>query len=145
MNENPTTTQKNEDEEVFEFFPEVEYPSQEEEELKKVIKERRKTLAVRDENVPVATGNRVHGKALSAKTETKEISCADDITVKIVGDKLVLSMPLKFPLKPSTTGKSFVVAGTGGVIKVSQIEIKGMPLKINASAYIKNMKRPRPI
>lgn len=55
--------------------------------------------------------------------------------VEIDGDELVIRLPLKQPLEPSASGKTFLAASTHGCIK-SDLEIDGMQVRINATAFM---------
>ena len=56
--------------------------------------------------------------------------------VSIIGDRLLISLPLQKPT-PSKSGKSLVVASSRGTKKV-KIKIRGRRLRVNAIAYTKN-------
>jgi hypothetical protein len=57
------------------------------------------------------------------------------MTAKIVGNKLVIEIPLNPVPVPSTSGKNLVVASTHGN-KVTEAQIDGKPVTVGLSAYI---------
>jgi len=56
--------------------------------------------------------------------------------VKMDGDKLVIEIPINKPLKASKTGKSLVVASTGGNVPTGVI-VEGHELVLGLNAYVK--------
>ena len=54
---------------------------------------------------------------------------------KIENNELVIRIPLEKP-KPSSSGKTLIVASTGGNVQTS-IEINGKPVFLGLNAYIK--------
>lgn len=66
--------------------------------------------------------------------ETKYVG--ENMKVSIIGDRLLISLPLQKPT-PSKSGKSLVVASSRGTKKV-KIKIRGRRLRVNAIAYTKN-------
>jgi hypothetical protein len=57
------------------------------------------------------------------------------MTAKIVGNKLVIEIPLNSVPVPSGTGKNLVVASTHGN-KVTEAQINGKNVVVGLSAYI---------
>jgi hypothetical protein len=57
------------------------------------------------------------------------------MTAKIVGNKLVIEIPLNGTPVPSTSGKTLVVASTHGN-KVTEAQINGKNIIIGLNAYI---------
>ena len=57
--------------------------------------------------------------------------------IKIEGDKLHLIIPINKPLVPSKSGKSRIVATSGGNVATSTI-YENKPVKIGFNAYIDN-------
>ncbi len=57
------------------------------------------------------------------------------MTAKIVGNKLVIEIPLNAVPVPSTSGKTLVVASTHGN-KVTAAQINGRPVVVGLNAYI---------
>lgn len=57
------------------------------------------------------------------------------MTAKIVGNKLVIEIPLNAAPVLSTTGKSLVVASTHGN-KVTEAQINGKNVVVGLNAYI---------
>lgn len=55
--------------------------------------------------------------------------------VEIVGENLVITMPLQKPT-PSISGKTLVVASTHGNFK-SEVVVDGKPVTVGVNAYIK--------
>ncbi len=53
----------------------------------------------------------------------------------ITDDKLIIELPVNKPPKPSSTGKTLVVASTHGT-KRTTVEIDGKPLYIAANAFV---------
>lgn len=51
------------------------------------------------------------------------------------GKQLILTLDLHEP-KPSSTGKSFLVAGTGGN-QVTEVEVDGYKVVVGCTCYIK--------
>ena len=62
------------------------------------------------------------------------------MTAKIEGKNLVITLPINKPLKPSTSGKSLVVASTNGN-KETEVEVEGKRVVVGVNAYIKNDKK----
>lgn len=60
-----------------------------------------------------------------------------DVTAKIEGNVLVIRVPMNEQPKPSTSGKSRVVASTHGN-KTTEVLVEGKPVVIGVNAYIKN-------
>lgn len=56
--------------------------------------------------------------------------------VEIVGKNLVITLPMNAPPKPSTSGKSLIIASTEGN-KESEIKVNGKPVIVGLNAYIK--------
>ncbi len=57
------------------------------------------------------------------------------VEAKIENNELVIRIPLEKP-KPSSSGKTLIVASTGGNIQTG-IEISGKPVFVGLNAYIK--------
>lgn len=57
------------------------------------------------------------------------------MTTKIVGNKLVIEIPLNPVPVPSTSGKTLVVASTHGN-KVTEAQVNGKNVVIGLNAYI---------
>ena len=57
------------------------------------------------------------------------------MNVEIKGNKLIIEIDLEKP-KPSSSGKTLVVASTRGNV-VTSVEIDGKPVTIGLNAYIK--------
>lgn len=57
------------------------------------------------------------------------------MTAKIVGNKLVIEIPLNAMPVPSATGKTLVVASTHGN-KVTEAQVNGKHVVIGLNAYI---------
>jgi hypothetical protein len=57
------------------------------------------------------------------------------MTAKIVGDKLVIEIPLNSSPVPSGSGKTLVVASTHGN-KVTEAQVNGKNVVIGLNAYI---------
>ncbi len=55
------------------------------------------------------------------------------MTVEIVGDNLVITLPVE--KKTSKTGKSTLIASSGG-IKPTALIVDGQPVYVNAMAFI---------
>lgn len=53
---------------------------------------------------------------------------------KIVGKNLVITLPLQRP-RPSKTGKTLLVAGSGGII-MTDAKVNGEAIKIGVNAFI---------
>jgi hypothetical protein len=58
------------------------------------------------------------------------------MNAKIEGSNLVITLPLQNP-RPSASGKTLVVASTGGNVTTNSATIQGKPLTIGVNAYIK--------
>jgi hypothetical protein len=56
--------------------------------------------------------------------------------IKIEGNNLVITIPIEKPLKPSSSGKTLVVASTHGNI-VTNVQVEGKPVIVGVNAYIK--------
>ena len=56
--------------------------------------------------------------------------------VEIVGKNLVITLPMNATPESSTSGKSLIIASTGGN-KESEIKVNGKPVIIGCNAYIK--------
>lgn len=57
------------------------------------------------------------------------------MTAEIKGNNLVITLPMQDP-RPSSSGKTLVVATTGGNIATTAI-VNGKPVTIGVNAYIK--------
>jgi hypothetical protein len=57
------------------------------------------------------------------------------MTAKIVGDKLVIEVPLNPVPVPSASGKTLVVASTHGN-KVTEAKVQGQSVVVGLNAYI---------
>ncbi len=57
------------------------------------------------------------------------------MTAKVVGNKLVIEIPLNSAPVPSTSGKTLVVASTHGN-KVTEAQVNGRNIVIGLNAYI---------
>ncbi len=57
------------------------------------------------------------------------------MTAKIVGNKLVIEIPLNAPPVPSSSGKTLVIASTHGN-KVTQAQVNGRNVAVGLNAYI---------
>ena len=57
------------------------------------------------------------------------------MTAKVVGNKLVIEIPLNPAPVPSASGKTLVVASTHGN-KQTEVEIQGQPVFLGLNAYI---------
>lgn len=57
--------------------------------------------------------------------------------VEIVGKNLVITLPMNATPIPSGSGKSLIVASTGGN-KESEVTVNGKKVTIGCNAYIKN-------
>ena len=57
------------------------------------------------------------------------------MTAKVVGNKLVIEIPLNATPVPSTSGKTLVVASTHGN-KETDVQIQGQPVFLGLNAYI---------
>ncbi len=57
------------------------------------------------------------------------------VTAKVEGSKLVISLPLVKPPRPSKSGKSLTVATTSGNIATDVI-VDGKPVVVGVNAYI---------
>jgi hypothetical protein len=57
------------------------------------------------------------------------------MTAKVVGNKLVIEIPLNSVPVPSTSGKTLVVASTDGN-KVTEAQVNGRNIVIGLNAYI---------
>jgi hypothetical protein len=68
---------------------------------------------------------------ISRKPKPKE----SHMTAKIVGNKLVIEIPLNAVPVPSTSGKTLVVASTHGN-KVTEAQINGKNVVVGLNAYI---------
>jgi hypothetical protein len=58
------------------------------------------------------------------------------IKAEIKGDNLIITLPLEKEPRPSTSGKTLVVATTHGNVQLGA-EYKGKPVTIGVNAYIK--------
>ena len=58
------------------------------------------------------------------------------MTAKIENNQLIITLPLLDKPTPSTSGKSLVVAGTGGFTQTSAT-VQGKPVKVSVNAIIK--------
>jgi hypothetical protein len=56
---------------------------------------------------------------------------------KIEGNKLIITMDIENPPKPSATGKSLVIASSKGN-KATAATVNGKPIIIGVNAYIHN-------
>jgi hypothetical protein len=56
--------------------------------------------------------------------------------IRIEGNNLVIAIPMEKPLKPSSSGKTLVVASTHGNI-VTNVQVEGKPVIVGVNAYIK--------
>jgi hypothetical protein len=56
--------------------------------------------------------------------------------VKIEDNELVIRIPMVEP-RPSSSGKTLIVASTGGNIR-TEVEVEGKPVFLGLNAYIKN-------
>ena len=54
----------------------------------------------------------------------------------IQGKNLVITVPLEAEPKLSSTGKTYVVAGTGGFV-ATELQLQGKTIKLNVCACIK--------
>lgn len=55
--------------------------------------------------------------------------------VTIEGKELVIRIPVETPPKPSKSGKSLIVASTGGNV-VTAVIVDGRPVTLGLNAYI---------
>jgi hypothetical protein len=58
------------------------------------------------------------------------------MNARIEGSNLVITLPLQTP-RPSASGKTLVVASSGGNVTVQGAAVQGKPLTIGVNAYIK--------
>lgn len=56
--------------------------------------------------------------------------------VKIEKGFMTIKIAMNKPPKPSTSGKTLIIAGTGGAMK-TDAEVDGKQVTVNLSAYIK--------
>ena len=54
-----------------------------------------------------------------------------NVTTKIVGDKLVIECDLKAPTVPSSTGKTKLLASTRGAAAVAYAALPGLKVAVN--------------
>jgi hypothetical protein len=57
------------------------------------------------------------------------------MTAKIEGKELVIRLPLNDPPRPSSSGKSLVVASSNGN-KPTEAKVNGQPVIVGVNAYI---------
>lgn len=72
-------------------------------------------------------GNKIAGTKENMTAQTE---------IKLEGDTLVIRLPIKKPLLPSSSGKTLLVASTNGNMATSVI-IEGKPVIVGVNAYIK--------
>lgn len=58
------------------------------------------------------------------------------MTAKIEGTNLVITIPMNATPVTSSTGKSKIVASTGGFMATT-VSVQGQPVKVNLTAIIK--------
>jgi hypothetical protein len=58
--------------------------------------------------------------------------------VEIIGNELVIKLPVNNPLVSSSTGKSLIVASTSGN-KETEVKINGASVILGVNAYIKKI------
>ena len=59
------------------------------------------------------------------------------MTAEIKGKNLIITIPLEEDPKPSTSGKTRVVASSRGNVKTA-LQYKGQPVTVGFNAYIPN-------
>lgn len=62
-------------------------------------------------------------------------AAVEGTTVKVEGNRLIINLPLNDPPKTSGSGKSLIVAGTGGFLGTSAV-VNGKPVSISVNATI---------
>ena len=58
----------------------------------------------------------------------------DNVTMTVTGDKLVITVDLKAPGIPSTTGKTKLVASTHGAVPLDYAKRAGLKVALNVMA-----------
>jgi len=58
------------------------------------------------------------------------------MTVEIKDGNLVITIPIQNPLRPSASGKTLLVATTGGNVATTTI-VEGKPVTVGVNAWIK--------